>query len=138
MSVFCIKFSFGFAPAITNVCRMTVCVTRTISQYSGRKHRKGFRLSMQSLINKSTNNIKLLESNLFNNRSLKLSCRSCDNFIIYRKWNYVLTKWTLCAFLWVILRRLNFIRRHFGTHSEAREVPRRNHATFRKRWKFEI
>jgi hypothetical protein len=38
----------------------------------------------------------------------------------------------LYAFFWVIPRRLNFIK--FG----RRELPRRNHTTFRRRWEFEI
>jgi len=37
MSVISFKFSVGFALGITKLCRMTVSVTSTLSQYRGRK-----------------------------------------------------------------------------------------------------
>jgi hypothetical protein len=38
MSVISFKFSVGFALGITNLCRMSVNVTSTLSQYRGHKH----------------------------------------------------------------------------------------------------
>jgi hypothetical protein len=40
MSVISFQISVGFALVITNLCRMRVSVTSTLSQYRGRKHSK--------------------------------------------------------------------------------------------------
>jgi hypothetical protein len=68
---------------------MTVCVTGTVCQYRGRKHSEDSRTPEESLINKSMNNSRPLDSNLFNNRSLPFSYPSCDIF-------YLLSRLKLC------------------------------------------
>jgi hypothetical protein len=80
MSVISFKFSVGFALIIRNLCRMRVSVTSSLSQYRGRKHSEVARVPKYSLIIKSTNNSRLLEINLFNNKFLPFCYQSCDIF----------------------------------------------------------
>jgi len=68
---------------------MTVCVTGTVCQNRGRKYSEVCRTPRESLINKSMNNLRSLDSNLFNNRSLPFSYPSCDIF-------YILLRLKLC------------------------------------------
>jgi len=138
MSVICIKFNSGIALVTINKCTVRVCVTLTLSQNRDRKHSGDSRTPKRSLITKSTNNSRTLDSNLFNNWSLLFSYPSSGIFKFYRDKNYVFTKWALFAFVWIILGPLNFIRLRFRTHLVAGELQSRKHTIFRTGWKFEI
>jgi len=99
---------------------MTVCVTRTLSQNRGQKHSEVSRTPMQSLITKSTNNSRSLDSYLFNNGSLPFSYPSCDIF-------YLLLRLKLC------FDKMNIVRFCLGNTEASEFYTPTFQDTFRRR-----
>jgi len=138
MSVICIKVSFGIALVTINKCTVRVCATRTLSQNRVWKHSEVSRTPKESLINKSTDNSKSLDSNLLSNSSLLFSYPICDTFYLLLRIKLCLYKMNIICFCLGNSNHLNFISLHFRTHLDAGELQSRKHTIFRKGRKFEI